>query len=66
MLLCGLGWPVSATAGVTMLVACWWVTEPISIAATALIPLAAFPLLGLLDSQQAAQSLNRSVALLSR
>ena len=57
MLLCSLGWPVSVTAGVTLLVAWWWVTEPISIPATALIPLAAFPLLGILDSQQAAQSL---------
>lgn len=57
MLFFGLGWPVAATAGVTALVAWWWVTEPISIPATALIPLAAFPLLGILDSQQAAQSL---------
>ena len=57
MLLSGLGWPVAATAGVTLLVAWWWVTEPISIPATALIPLAAFPLLGILDSGQAAQSL---------
>jgi len=56
MLLSGLGWPVCATAGVTLLVAWWWVTEPISIPATALIPLAAFPLLGILDSGQAARS----------
>ena len=57
MLLSGLGWPVAATAGVTLLVAWWWVTEPISIPATSLIPLAAFPLLGILDNGQAAQSL---------
>ena len=57
MLIGGLGWPVTVTAGVTLLVAWWWVTEPISIPATALIPLAAFPLLGILNSGQAAQSL---------
>ncbi len=57
MLLCGLGWSAAATAGVTALVAWWWVTEPISIPATALMPLAVFPLLGILRCEQVAQSL---------
>ncbi len=35
-----------ATAGVALLMACWWVTEAIPIPATSLLPLVAFPLLG--------------------
>jgi sodium-dependent dicarboxylate transporter 2/3/5 len=54
LFLCRLGWPVSITASVTLLVAWWWVTEPISIPATSLIPLAVFPLLGIIGSSDAA------------
>jgi sodium-dependent dicarboxylate transporter 2/3/5 len=41
--------PASAwlTAGVAMLMAAWWVTEALPIPATALVPLVAFPLLGI-------------------
>ena len=34
------------TAGIAVLMAIWWITEAIPIAATAMIPLVAFPLLG--------------------
>ncbi|WP_075083109.1 SLC13 family permease [Mariniblastus fucicola] len=54
LFLCQLGWPVSITAAVTCLVAWWWVTEPISIPATSLIPLSIFPLLGIIDAKDAA------------
>jgi sodium-dependent dicarboxylate transporter 2/3/5 len=53
----GSGWAIGVTAAVTILVAWWWVAEPISIPATSLIPLALFPMLGVIDSGQAAQSL---------
>jgi sodium-dependent dicarboxylate transporter 2/3/5 len=53
----GSGWAIGVTAAVTILVAWWWVTEPISIPATSLIPLALFPMLGVIDSGQTAQSL---------
>lgn len=36
------------TAGVALLMAVWWITEAIPIAATALLPLVLFPLLGVL------------------
>jgi solute carrier family 13 (sodium-dependent dicarboxylate transporter), member 2/3/5 len=36
------------TAAVTALMAIWWISEPIPIAATALLPLVLFPLLGIL------------------
>jgi len=36
------------TAAVTLLMVAWWVTEPIPIYATALVPLVLFPLLGVL------------------
>ena len=45
------GWRVAATG---VLMAVWWVTEPIPIPATALLPLALFPLLGVSDVQEAA------------
>jgi sodium-dependent dicarboxylate transporter 2/3/5 len=45
----GLESPIAWTAGITAWVAIWWITEPIPIPATALIPIAAFPLVGVLD-----------------
>jgi sodium-dependent dicarboxylate transporter 2/3/5 len=45
------GW---RTAGVGTLMAVWWMTEAIPIPATALLPLALFPLLGVLDMPNAA------------
>lgn len=50
------GWPIEAAmaAGLTLLCALWWVFEPIPIPATSMIPLALFPLFGILDGQQVA------------
>ena len=45
------GW---RTAAVALLMAVWWVTEAIPIPATALLPLALFPTLGVLDAGDAA------------
>lgn len=42
------------TAAVAALMAVWWVTEAIPIAATALVPIALFPLLGIMDSRHVA------------
>ena len=40
------------TAAVVALMATWWITEAIPIAATALIPIALFPLLGIMNSRR--------------
>ncbi len=49
-----LGQAGRATAAVAVLMALWWMTEAIEIPATALVPLVAFPLLGVLDIDEAA------------
>jgi sodium-dependent dicarboxylate transporter 2/3/5 len=41
-------------AAVTALMACWWVTEAVPLAATSLMPLLCLPLLGVLDSESTA------------
>lgn len=46
----GLSQDASATAAVTVLCLLWWVLEPIPIPVTSLLPLALFPLFGVLDS----------------
>ncbi|MBU1702333.1 MAG: SLC13 family permease [Candidatus Eisenbacteria bacterium] len=43
-------------AAVAILMAVWWITEAIPIPATALLPLALFPLLGIMPSKQVAPS----------
>ena len=43
-------------AGLTILCALWWISEPIPIPATSMIPLGFFPLLGILDGAQVAQA----------
>lgn len=40
---------MAATAGVVVLMAVWWMTEALPLAATALVPIIAFPLLGVLE-----------------
>jgi len=60
------GWSFegSMAAGLTTLCALWWVFEPIPIAATSLIPLALFPLFGILDGAQVAQAYGDPLILL--
>jgi len=60
------GWQLQAcfAAGVTVLCAIWWVFEPIPIAATSLLPLGGFPLLGVLDGQQIASAYGSPIILL--
>ncbi|NEE01488.1 SLC13 family permease [Phytoactinopolyspora halotolerans] len=41
------------TAAVVVLVAVWWMTEALPLSATALIPIVAFPLLGVLEAGEA-------------
>lgn len=45
--------PARRTAAVAVLMAAWWMTEAIPLAATALLPILLFPLLGVLDIRAA-------------
>lgn len=60
----GLSDQAMRAAGVTLLMACWWMTEAIPIAGTALIPLAAFPLLGILDAKTTAANYGHNYVLM--
>ena len=48
--------PAAITAGITLWCVLWWVLEPIPIPITSLIPIALFPLLGVLSPAQVAQA----------
>lgn len=52
------------TAGVTLLCALWWVFEPIPIPATSLIPLAIFPLAGVLSGSEVGAAYGNPMVLL--
>jgi len=52
------------TAGVTLLCAIWWVAETISIPVTALLPLAIFPLVGVLTPNEVGQAYGSPLILL--
>ena len=54
----------SMLAGVTLWCAIWWVTEPVPVPATSLIPLALLPILGLLDHKSTANAYGDSLILL--
>jgi len=66
LLLLGQAWshPPAATAAITLLCAIWWIFEPLPIPFTSLIPLAAFPLLGILTPTQVGQSFGSPLILL--
>lgn len=50
----GLSWEGRAAAGVGVMMIVWWLTEPLPLEATALLPIALFPLLGVADIKKAA------------
>jgi sodium-dependent dicarboxylate transporter 2/3/5 len=52
------------TAAVGILMAVWWATEAVPIAVTALLPIVAFPVLGLADSGQLAAAFGNNVLFL--
>ena len=51
-------------AAVTLLMAVWWMTEAIPIAATAFVPAALFPLLGILDAKATAANYGHNYVLM--
>ena len=52
------------TAAITILVVYWWITEPIPIPVTSLLPLALFPLFNILSSSDIAQAYGSPIILL--
>jgi sodium-dependent dicarboxylate transporter 2/3/5 len=60
------GWGSQAcwTGAVAMLCVVWWIFEPIPIPATSIIPLAAFPLLGILPQDKVAAAYGNELILL--
>ncbi|MEM9101349.1 MAG: SLC13 family permease [Pseudomonadota bacterium] len=52
----GLSFEQSFTLSITLLCAIWWMLEPIPLAITSLLPIALFPLVGILTKQEVAQS----------
>ena len=60
----GASWAVAWTAGVGFLCAFWWVTEPIPIPATSLLPIAILPLVGVLTPKQVGEAYGHKLILL--
>ena len=57
--------PLAMRAGaITLLMAGWWMTEAIPISATALIPLALFPLLNVIDAKTVATNYGHNYVLM--
>ena len=52
------------TASIVVLCATWWVFEPVPIPVTSLIPLAVFPLVGVLDADEIGESYGSPLVLL--
>lgn len=55
---------IGAVAAVVVLMACWWTTEAIPLAATALVPMALFPLLGVASPRDTAGAYMNSIIFL--
>lgn len=55
---------VAATAGIAICCVVWWIFEPIPIPVTSLLPIASFPLLGVLSPQQVGAAYGSSLILL--
>src|SRR6056297_2587250 len=60
----GLSMPAAATAAVTAWCAVWWLTEPVPIPVTSLLPMALLPLAGALTPGQVAESYGSPLILL--
>lgn len=56
--------PISMTIAVALVCAAWWIVEPIALAATALVPMAIFPLAGILDNKAIAAAYGNPMILL--
>ena len=54
----------AATAGVTLWCLLWWVSEPVPIPVTSMLPMGLLPLLGVLDGLQVAQAYGSPLILL--
>lgn len=55
---------IGAVAAVVALMACWWMTEAIPLAATALVPMVLFPLLGVASARDTAGAYMNSIIFL--
>lgn len=60
----GLSAGAMRAAGVTLLMAIWWITEALPIYVTALIPLVLFPVLGILDAGKTAENYGHNYVLM--
>ena len=60
----GLSSAGAITAGVTALCALWWVTEPVPVPVTSLVPFVVFPLTGVLQHSEAAEAYGHHLILL--
>ncbi len=60
----GMGPMAQRAAAVTVLMAVWWMTEALPIAATAFVPVALFPLLGILDAKATAANYGHNYVLM--
>ena len=60
----GLSFPEQATAGIAGLCAVWWVTQPVPIPVTSLLPFALLPICGIVEDSEVANSFGHHLVLL--
>jgi sodium-dependent dicarboxylate transporter 2/3/5 len=60
----GMSVEAKRAVGVTLLMAIWWLSEAIPIYATAFVPMALFPLLGVLETSDVAESYGHSYVIM--
>lgn len=64
LLLADVALPMALTAAIALWCVLWWIIEAVPIAATACLPLALFPLFGVLDMKQVGQAYGSPLVLL--